>query len=538
MGISPDPVGADPAVGATAALAISRHLAILADGLEAGATVFPTQATGWEAIAAGSLTGLLAAHPERFRAVAAACRTASAALSRHAESLGWAANLQQQAGQAPGDLAVILERQTTELVESSARQTAAVLGSLATSAPPRGSWLTRVVGRVESWRSDVILGAVQSTEALGNTVLQLAVRAQNPYDPRNIDDLRSVAATALDDVRHPVALAKAVLDWDTWRTNPARAIGHLVPNLAAALAGGEAATASRISLTAQRTRAAVQTAALRDVTRREAARYDAEASRSALVRAALTGDEAPAVGSWRGEGGTALTGSQNAGAEAFHSLSAAQEPSVTAAMHQVSQAADAELAGLGHRLKDVESFKRKLATEHAQTGQPLATLLAQAEDAVRYTVVIDDDSYLRGVTEVAALLEERGFYSLPLNNAWHSGRYRGINSRWVDPRTGAAFEVQFHTPASWWITKQTHPMYEEFRRPDISAQRRAELSAAIAEAYRAAPVPDGVESLTPRAFPPPSAPDPIAPPVDYTVHAAAAGWLGPGSPSRSEGDNR
>jgi len=40
--------------------------------------------------------------------------------------------------------------------------------------------------------------------------------------------------------QHPVELGKAIVDWDTWQESPGRAIGHLLPDLAIALASGGA----------------------------------------------------------------------------------------------------------------------------------------------------------------------------------------------------------------------------------------------------------------------------------------------------------
>ena len=40
--------GADPAAIAAAALAISRHLGLLADGMHAAATAFPAVPAGWQ----------------------------------------------------------------------------------------------------------------------------------------------------------------------------------------------------------------------------------------------------------------------------------------------------------------------------------------------------------------------------------------------------------------------------------------------------------------------------------------------------------
>lgn len=516
----------DPAASAEAALAISRHLATLAEGMNATAAAFPAAPTGWQGAAAEILAGVLSARPEQFRAVAVACSGASAALNRHAEQLAPAVVLHRQAGQAPIELAMSLDRRASEAVDESACQASGTLLALARSAPTPEGRLRHWLRQLESIRSEVVIGAAESTEQLLNTAASVAVRMSRPYDPRTVNDLRSVGSTLLEGARHPVELAKSVTDWDTWRANPARAIGHLLPDVAAALASGGVASGARAAETVSRSRAAVAAAAARDSLRRRRTAAAGYTSRQSLVARALTAQRASAQ-AWHGEGGTRLTARQSASAEAFHALTSAEEPSVTAALKEVSKTADAELVGLQNRLKQVESFKRKLATQHAVSGRPLPELLARAQDAVRYTVVFNDASYTRGVSVLAAMLERRGFHNLmPPNNAWFSGRYRGINSSWLDPATGAVFELQFHTPASWRITRQTHPMYEEFRLPQTPPERKAELSARIADAYREAPVPAGVESLTPANFPPPSAPDPITPPINYTVHAALTAGLG------------
>jgi hypothetical protein len=47
-------------------------------------------------------------------------------------------------------------------------------------------------------------------------------------------------------VQHPAELGKALLDWDTWKESPGRAIGHLLPDLLLALAtAGSGAVATR-----------------------------------------------------------------------------------------------------------------------------------------------------------------------------------------------------------------------------------------------------------------------------------------------------
>jgi len=457
------------------------------------------------------------------------------ALTRHAEALGPVVVLNWQSAQAPAELAAVLEQRAIGLAVESARLSAGTLLQLAASAPPRQEGWRGRLNRVDEWRAEVLLGAAESTEALAGTALKIVARATNPFRRRSPADLRRVQDVVRKASEDPVQLGmdvgKAVLDWDTWRTNPVRAVGHLVPDAVAAVGSGGTAAGVRATTMAGRSRTALRFAATKDSLRREATGAVASAAREALIRRAE--DEALArikasggrvtATAWRGEGGARLSALQNAGVEAYHSMSTAQERSLTAIMQEVSRLGRGELTGLDHRLKTSESSKRKLATEHARTGGPLPVLLAEAEDAVRYSVVITDANYVRGVTEIAAALERQGFHARRPHNAWHGPRYRGINSVWVDPASGAAFEVQFHTPASYWITQRTHRMYEEFRLPGTAPERKAELHELIAAEYQKAPIPGWVEALKGRNWPPPSAPDPITPPADYTVHAAAIG---------------
>ncbi len=53
-------------------------------------------------------------------------------------------------------------------------------------------------------------------------------------------------------VRHPVAFGKAMVDWETWQENPARALGHLGPDMILGAATGGAAVAAKGGLRGMR----------------------------------------------------------------------------------------------------------------------------------------------------------------------------------------------------------------------------------------------------------------------------------------------
>ena len=511
----------------SAALSISRHLTVLADGMDAAASAFPQVTSEWQGPAAELLGSLLDTQPERFRAIAVASSGAAAALSGHADRLGPAAWLRAQAAQSPPALAAELERRASQLADDSAQLAAAKVLALARSAPSAPSRLNRVIERFAAWRGEIAIGAAQATEQLADSLVRGGFRAVAPYDLGNLHRLRSLGSELAEAVTHPVALVKATLDWDTWRSNPARAVGHLLPNLGVALAGGGAVTSRRVAETFRRGQLAAQTTADRDALRRQVLGSAAQDSRQILVGRATSAAERPGTQPWLGEGGARLTADQNASVEAFHRLSAISEPEITLTLSQAARQAQAQLAGLRYRLKEVDSLKRKLATQQARTGRPLPLLLIDVHDTLRYTVVFEDRWYTQGVTELTGRLEHYGFHSQRIRNRWYSERYRGVNTRWLDPVSGTAFEVQFHTPSSWRITEATHPIYEQSRRPDISPGQKAALERQIAAAYRAAPLPPGVDALSAERLPPAGTPEPIVPPADLSGVVTVTGGVGP-----------
>lgn len=524
--------GADLDRARAAALALAAHLRTLADGLDSAAHSWPQATDGWRGPAALAASGVLGAEPSRFIEVANASRAAATALSRHAEAILEARTLQRHAGALSGGPSPHdLERQSQTIVTASAQRTAAILGSLAASAPRPASRTRLWLERARSWRGEFVLGAAESTEsvlALG-TRLGLCLATRRPGEVE-LDDLRAGYETASWIGQHPLEVVQGITDWSTWRSNPVRAAGHLTPDLLAALAsGGTAATARGLKVSA-RTRLAERMAAEYDAARRSRAAVQAATARAALVRR-VEGDVpeppgGPRATGWSGAGGTRLTALEVARAESFHQLNAALAPSVRPSIERAAQAAGGRLVGDRHQLKAPESFKRKVATELQRDGAPIATHLERAADILRYTIELDEASYTRGVQAAAARLEAEGFHARPVKNAWYSDRYRGINSVWVHQSSGVAVELQFHTPASWRIKSDTHDLYEQLRLPDVPPATAARLSRRIAGAFEAAPRPGWVHTITVDTFPPRTLPAPIEAPPNLSVPTALIGLAG------------
>ncbi|MFI6500303.1 ADP-ribosyltransferase [Nonomuraea typhae] len=97
--------------------------------------------------------------------------------------------------------------------------------------------------------TETVKGTVESVAGLGKMVIDYSpTRAVVDFMgwQRNLNDLGQSLASA---VQNPGEFAKAVLDWDTWVSNPDRAFGRLIPDIVAAIT--TAGTSSGVSATSR-----------------------------------------------------------------------------------------------------------------------------------------------------------------------------------------------------------------------------------------------------------------------------------------------
>jgi hypothetical protein len=145
-----------------------------------------------------------------------------------------------------------------------------------------------------------------------------------------------------------------------------------------------------------------------------------------------------------------------------------------------------------YALKSPGRFKEKLAkmiaTEPDKSVEELAT---EIHDGVRYTFILDEARYLDSYWAAENILESEGFGLEVRRNMWTESEYKGINSRWRDPRSGLPFEIQFHTESSWLAKQETHPAYAriaDLRTPAEESKRLHDYQRAVSARFLEPPL--------------------------------------------------
>ncbi|RBY76182.1 hypothetical protein DQ239_14380 [Blastococcus sp. TF02-09] len=189
---------------------------------------------------AEQLTGRWEQHRTDYRAAVAQHRTHRAEPGFDPADVGMAAPAGSDPGAADRAQAERLLRDARADVEDSAEHAARALRDAAELAPDEPGLLSKAVGQVGQF----LAGAGEALYGLAEFAFKLSP-AYLLIDPEGfVENATGLAEGLWYGIQHPREFGKALLDWDTWAENPARALGHLVPDLLLALATGGAGTAA------------------------------------------------------------------------------------------------------------------------------------------------------------------------------------------------------------------------------------------------------------------------------------------------------
>jgi hypothetical protein len=180
-------------------------------------------------------------------------------------------------------------------------------------------------------------------------------------------------------------------------------------------------------------------------------------------------------------------------AEHFLSQAREHEPIVTPMLIAIATESGGEMYKLEYRLKTRQSAERKIRKIASENNVPVADVWI--DDALRYTMVVDDDPpgrYAKAVTETLTHLEKKGYAVKRLKNYWpDEDNYSGINSVLESPNK-LEWELQFHTQASVAAQARSRPLYEQARLQETLIERQRELFDQMTMIWNEVPIPKGV----------------------------------------------
>jgi hypothetical protein len=174
------------------------------------------------------------------------------------------------------------------------------------------------------------------------------------------------------------------------------------------------------------------------------------------------------------------------------------EPSVTEDLEELALQRGLNLVDQDKRFKGRDETVRKLEGISRRTSDIKDRRLKRSiNDALRYTMVSSVEDYAQNFREVLNALREKGYElnKKRTENFWlrDDKPYKGINA--TCRRGNEQFELQFHTEESRRARDEAHPLYEEFRRSDTSAQQRLELEERMLSIFDRIETPPEVEEL-------------------------------------------
>ena len=142
------------------------------------------------------------------------------------------------------------------------------------------------------------------------------------------------------------------------------------------------------------------------------------------------------------------------------------EPALTRSIQGSAESQGGTMVGLEHRLKTPESLARKIASSAQERNMTAERAAERIRDAIRYTATFPPENLVAGAKTTLAKLQEEGNIILKLRNTWLNPQssYKGVNVQ-LRSLDGQVFELQFHTPESFWAKDEgTHAIYEEMRK--------------------------------------------------------------------------
>lgn len=186
-------------------------------------------------------------------------------------------------------------------------------------------------------------------------------------------------------------------------------------------------------------------------------------------------------------------------ASGIYAAASKQEPKITKDLKELVSTTDGKLYGLEHKLKTKDSIHRKIETDASEKGLTEFVAASDIKDAVRYTLLSNDDSFVNNYDTIKSGLVRKGYSEVRCKNyfdLYRQGKvkHKSVQSVFSTP-DGYRFEIQFQTPSSQNAKDAKLPLYEEHRSLKTTAERRKELESQMERLAEKVSTPRNIYSI-------------------------------------------
>ncbi|MFG1996606.1 toxin glutamine deamidase domain-containing protein [Actinoplanes sp. NPDC048988] len=148
---------------------------------------------------------------------------------------------------------------------------------------------------------------------------------------------------------------------------------------------------------------------------------------------------------------------------------------VVAALPSIADGHGPRIVDEQHRAKTSHSLARAFLQHAPVFDTTLDEFISQQKDLVRFSIEVPPAGYGRTVADVLHALGAAGYSVKKILSFWGDGvgRHNGLNVSVTDP-SGHLLEIQFPTPLSRAVGKDTHKLYSRVRNDQFSPAERVE----------------------------------------------------------------
>lgn len=186
-------------------------------------------------------------------------------------------------------------------------------------------------------------------------------------------------------------------------------------------------------------------------------------------------------------------------ANALFEEAAAAEPQITKDVIRSVSSSGGNMYGLENRLKQPTSLAAKIGSDAKEDDISFEASASGIKDAIRYTVVADDKSFVDNYIRVKSALEQKGYSEIRCKNYFAlykngEARHKAVQCVWQD-KNGQPFEIQFQTLMSQAAKELKTPIYEKRRSSGLSDAQKRSLERQMIELAEFVPYPENILAI-------------------------------------------